>query len=98
MPASPAQVKSLNFFRSSGVRIGKANKAQGRAESDKAVQAMKTKGLTVHPVTPALEAQWRTAAETMYPYIQGKFVSAEIFAEVQKVLKEYRADQAASQP
>ena len=77
---------------------GKANKAQGRAESDKAVQAMKSKGLIVHPVTPELEAQWRTAAEAMYPHIQGKFVSVEIFAEVQKVLKEYRAGKAAAKP
>jgi TRAP-type C4-dicarboxylate transport system substrate-binding protein len=77
---------------------GKANKAQGRAESDKAVQAMKSKGLTVHPVSPELEAQWRTAAEAMYPYIQGKFVSVEMFDEVQKVLKEYRATQGSAKP
>jgi TRAP-type C4-dicarboxylate transport system substrate-binding protein len=77
---------------------GKANKAQGRAESDKAVQAMKSKGLTVHPVSPELEEQWRKAAEEFYPQVKGKFVAPEIFDEVQKLLKEYRAGKAAAKP
>lgn len=75
---------------------GKANKAQGRAESDKAVQAMKGKGLVVHPVTPELEEQWRKAAEEFYPKVKGSFVAPEIFDEVQKLLKEHRAGKAAA--
>ena len=35
-----------------------------RAEAVQAVQAMKAKGLTVHPVTPALEEEWRTPIQS----------------------------------
>ena len=70
---------------------GVANKAQSRAESLKSVEAMKTKGLTVHPVPPALEAEWRRGAEPFYPRIKGKLVPADIWDEVQKILAEYRA-------
>lgn len=70
---------------------GKANKSQGRAESDRAVAAMKEKGLTVHPVPPELEAEWRKAAELFYSKIRGGLVPADIFDEVDRLLKEFRA-------
>jgi TRAP-type C4-dicarboxylate transport system substrate-binding protein len=76
---------------------GKANKAQGRAESEKSVAAMKEKGLKVTPITPDLEEEWRKAAEVIYPQIKGKVVPAETFDEVVRVLKEYRAGGAGKQ-
>jgi len=93
LPASvrPALLKAA-------VEAGKANKTQGRAESDKSVEAMKSKGLKVHPVSPELEAQWRAAAEAFYPKLKGKFVPAEIFDEVQRLLAEHRATQRAATP
>jgi len=90
----PAEAKPV--LLKTAVEAGKANKAQGRAESDKSVEAMKSKGLTVHPVSPELEAQWRTAAEVFYPKLKGQFVPAEIFDEVQSLLKEHRASPAAA--
>lgn len=89
--ARPALLKA-------SVEAGKANKAQGRAESDKSVEAMKSKGLMVHPVSPELEAQWREAAEAFYPKLKGKFVPAEIFDEVQRLLKEHRANPRTAAP
>jgi len=80
------------------VEAGKANKTQGRAESDKSVEAMKSKGLTVHPVSPELEAQWRAAAEAFYPKLKGKFVPAEVFDDVQRLLAEHRAHPSAATP
>ncbi len=80
------------------VEAGKANKAQGRAESEKSVEAMKSKGLTVHPVSPELEAQWRAAAEAFYPKLKGKFVPAEIFDDVQRLLAEHRGHPSAATP
>jgi TRAP-type C4-dicarboxylate transport system substrate-binding protein len=77
---------------------GKINKAQGRAESDKAVIAMKEKGLTVHPVTPQLEAEWRKVSEDFYPKIRGHLVPDDIFAEVERLLKEYRATGGPAKP
>jgi TRAP-type transport system periplasmic protein len=41
-------------------------------------------------MTPALEAQWRTLFEGVYPQIRGKLVPADVFDEVQRLLKEYR--------
>jgi len=92
----PANAKPV--LLKAAVEAGKANKIQGRAESDKAVEAMKSKGLIVHPVSPELEAQWREAAEAFYPKLKGKFVPAEIFDEVQALLKEHRARTAAAKP
>ena len=77
---------------------GKLNKAQGRAESDKAVAAMKAKGLTVHPVSPELDAAWRKTAEVFYPKLRGGLVPADIFDEVVRLLKEYRASGSSAKP
>ena len=90
----PADAKPA--LRKAALEAGKTTKALGRAESDKSVEAMKSKGLTVHPVSPELEAQWRAAAEVFYPKLKGQFVPAEIFDEVQRLLAEHRATQRAA--
>ena len=76
-------------------QAGKEIKANSRQEADEAVAAMKKRGLQVTPVSPALEAEWRTAAEEAYPKIRGKIVPADIFDEVLRLLKEYRASKPA---
>ena len=45
-------------------------------------------------LTPEIEAEWRAMAERAYPLIRGKMVPAELFDEVQELLREYRAGQA----
>jgi TRAP-type C4-dicarboxylate transport system substrate-binding protein len=82
---------SRTILMQAAQETGKANQAQGRAESDKAVAAMKEKGLTVHPVSPELEAEWRKTAEAFYPKLQEVLVPADVFAQVKKYLQEYRA-------
>lgn len=64
--------------------------ARGRAESNEAVQAMKARGLTVIPIPPAAEAEWRTMAEKLYPQIRGSIVPADMFDDVVRLLAEYR--------
>lgn len=64
---------------------------KARAESDEAVRTMRARGLVVHPVTPELEAEWRQFSESFYPRIRGKLVPADMFDEVQRVVKEFRA-------
>lgn len=61
-----------------------------RAESDQAVEAMQKRGLTVHRVTPEIEAEWRSWAEGVYPKIRGGLVPADEFDEVERLLQEYR--------
>ncbi len=70
---------------------GKEIQARSRKEGEDAVTAMKKRGLTVHEVTPELEAQWRAEAEKVYPKIRGRIVPADIFDDVQRLVKEYRA-------
>ena len=85
----PAEAKEALLKASA--EAGQSNKNQGRTESDKAVAAMKEKGLTVHKVTPELEVEWRKASEWFYPKIRGKLIAEDIFAEVERLLNEYRA-------
>src|SRR6266581_5568628 len=70
---------------------GKEIRANSRRESDESVAAMKKRGLNVHELTSELETRWRAAAEEIYPDIRGRIVPADIFDEVQRLLKEYRA-------
>lgn len=72
-------------------QAGREIKANSRKEAAEAVAAMQKRGLQVTPVPPALEAEWRTAAEAAYPKIRDKIVPGEIFDEVLRLLKEYRA-------
>ncbi len=70
---------------------GKDIRANSRKESDDSVAAMKKRGLIVHELNPEQEAQWRAGAEEIYPDLRGRIVPADIFDEVQRLLKEYRA-------
>ena len=70
---------------------GREIKANSRQESLDSVAAMQKRGLTVQPVTPELEEEWRKAAELLYPEIRGRVVPADMFDEVQRLLGEYRA-------
>jgi TRAP-type C4-dicarboxylate transport system substrate-binding protein len=65
--------------------------AKSRKEGDEAVEAMVKRGLTVHKLGPEDETEWRKLGEQLAPKIRGKMVPADIFDEVQRLLKEYRA-------
>jgi TRAP-type C4-dicarboxylate transport system substrate-binding protein len=69
---------------------GKEIKANGRKESDDSVQAMQKRGLKVTRMTPELEAEWRQAAEAVYPKIRGSLVPEDVFDATLRLLKEYR--------
>lgn len=78
-------------IRKAAEEAGRQIQARSRAEADESVEAMKKRGLTVHPVTPEAEAQWKKLAEEVYPKIRGKVVPVDIFDEVLRLLREYRA-------
>ncbi len=73
---------------------GEQMRGRGRAEAEQSVEAMKKRGLKVQPVTPQLEAEWRKLAEQVYPKIRGAMVPADLFDEVQRLLREHRANPA----
>jgi TRAP-type C4-dicarboxylate transport system substrate-binding protein len=70
---------------------GEQIKARSRAESSESVEAMKKRGLTVQAMTPELQLEWNKFAEEVYPQIRGKAVPAEMFDEIMRLVKEYRA-------
>jgi TRAP-type C4-dicarboxylate transport system substrate-binding protein len=74
---------------------GQEIQANGRREGDEAVAQMQKRGLTVHTLTPELAAKWQAAMEEVYPKLRGRIVPADMFDEVQRLLKEYRAGKGA---
>jgi TRAP-type C4-dicarboxylate transport system substrate-binding protein len=85
---TPAQQAAL---ARSAAQSGREIQQRNRLESDQAVEAMKKRGLIVHPLTPELEALWRREVEAIYPRLRGKLVPADLFDEVRRLLQERRA-------
>ena len=78
-------------MRAAAAEAGRQFQARGRAESDEAVAAMRRRGLTVEPVAPAVDAEWRALSESFWPRIRGRMVPADIFDEAVRIVNEYRA-------
>jgi TRAP-type C4-dicarboxylate transport system substrate-binding protein len=86
LPAANRE-KLVPLARDAGLKM----KAAGRAESDGAVTTMKKRGLTVQPVPPAVEAEWRAVVDKVQDKIRGKIVPADFYDEAQRLLAEFRA-------
>ena len=81
-----------DVMASAAADAGKQIQDASRKESDEAVDTMKKKwGLSVHAMTPELQQQWRTFAESVYPKIRGSLVPPEVFDEARRLVAEYRA-------
>ncbi len=78
-------------LRKAATETGRLIKAGGRRESVESVEAMRKRGLRVHAVTPEVGAEWRQVVEAAYPKIRGVIVPEDMFDEVVKQLKAYRA-------
>jgi TRAP-type C4-dicarboxylate transport system substrate-binding protein len=77
----------------SAADCGQEFQTLGRQENQEAVEAMKRRGLQVHPVSKEAEDEWRRFSEGFYPQIRGTIVPADMFDEVMQVLRDYRATQ-----
>jgi TRAP-type transport system periplasmic protein len=73
---------------------GKELTAAARKFNDEAVTAMRGRGLTTHPVSPELEAEWRREVEALHPKIRGKLVPAGLFDETRRLIEESRRNSA----
>lgn len=80
------------------VDAGKKIRAQSRAESLEATEAMKKRGLQVRPVPQELEDDWRRFVEAVYPKMRGKIVPADAFDKALSLVAEYRASHKTGQP
>jgi TRAP-type C4-dicarboxylate transport system substrate-binding protein len=76
---------------------GRQIKADGRAENEASVAAMVKRGLTVHKVSPEVEAEWHAVVARVQDQIRGRIVPADMYDEVQRLLKEY-ASQGGEKP
>jgi TRAP-type C4-dicarboxylate transport system substrate-binding protein len=87
---TPSQREAMH---AAALEAGKQMQIRSRAESSQAIEAMKKRGLQVHPVSPELEAEWRQFLETVYPKMRGNMVPADVFDEIQGLLAARRASQ-----
>jgi TRAP-type C4-dicarboxylate transport system substrate-binding protein len=84
---------ALDALRQAAAEAGEKIRVRSRLETEESVTAMQKRGLTVHSVTPQIEAEWRQLAESVYPKIRGTMVPADMFDEVQRLLRERRASE-----
>jgi len=85
---SPAAQEAL---RKSAREAGRLIKADGRRENVESIEAMRKRGLIVHPLSLELDAEWNRTVEQAWPKIRGTVVPEDIFDEVMNDLKTYRA-------
>ncbi len=85
----PAELKAK--LKKIAEEEGARSRAEIRTLGDKAVAAMKDRGLVVQELSEAEVARWEKAAAEAYPLVRGKLVPAELFDEVRKLAAEYRA-------
>jgi TRAP-type C4-dicarboxylate transport system substrate-binding protein len=85
-------------MREAAEEAGRQIKEHGRAESERAIETMKSKGLKVHSVTPETEDIWRKTLEEWHPRIRGSLVPPDIFDEVFRLLEELRRTQGNPKP
>jgi TRAP-type transport system periplasmic protein len=77
-------------LRRSSEEAGKTVSLQAHKEMQESVAAMQKRGLKVTQLTPAAEGEWRALFAGLYPKIRGTLVPADLFDEVQRLLREYR--------
>jgi TRAP-type transport system periplasmic protein len=83
-------------LQQAATQAGQEIQSNARKEADEAVAAMIKRGLQIHRLTPELEAKWLAGAEEVYPLIRGRLVPEDIFDEVMRLVKEYRAGRSPS--
>ena len=83
-----------NALMTSATAAGKQIQDASRRENDEALETLKTKlKVEVHSLSPQLQQEWRTFAESVYPRIRGTLVPADVFDEARRLVNEYRASQ-----
>jgi TRAP-type transport system periplasmic protein len=82
-----ARATCMSAARQAGEKL-QADVRKGGAE---AVKAMQDHKLHVVSVPDDALAQWRSAAENIYPKLRGAYVPAEMFDETQRLVAEFRA-------
>jgi hypothetical protein len=66
-------------------------KTEARKLGGEAVKVMKDNGLAVHAVPAAAAAEWEKQAKAAWPKVMGTTIPADLVAEIEKHLAEFRA-------
>jgi TRAP-type C4-dicarboxylate transport system substrate-binding protein len=90
---SPAGQTAL---RQAAVKATEDLRAARERSDREAIEAMRQRGLQVHPLTPQAEAEWQQLVTAAYPQIRGGMVPAELFDNVQKSLADFRSGHVAA--
>jgi TRAP-type transport system periplasmic protein len=77
-------------MRQAAEEAGKKVREQSRKEMTESVAAMQKRGLKVNQLTPEATAEWQALFDGVYPKLRGNLVPADVFDEVQRLLREYR--------
>lgn len=91
--AIPADLRSK--LAAAAEKRGAEVRERSRKEDETAIVAMQKRGLQVHAVTPEAQAAWEQTARSAYPKIRGRLVPEDLFDQVERLLKEFRASQGA---
>jgi len=78
-------------FLEAAAEAGRSIKAEGRAENERAVQAMVKRGLQVQKVSPGVEQEWRAETDKVQNLLRGEIVPVDVYDEVERLLREFRA-------
>ncbi len=76
-------------------QVGEELRASNRVQEQRSLEAMKSRGLELVPVTDAMVKEWTETVEKAYPRVRESLVPPPIFDEVQRLRDEYRKTQAA---
>jgi len=71
--------------------IGAANKAEIRRQDGTAIKVMQKYGLSVVQVDEATRQQWIATSRSLYPYLRGSIVPAEVFDQATAAVEACKA-------
>ena len=85
-------------LRKTARETGKLIKADGRRENTESVEAMRKRGLKVHPLTPELDAEWDRTVEKSLSKVRGNAVPDDVYDDIVDMLKGFRASKSSTSP
>ena len=85
-------------LRTTAKETGKLIKADGRRENVESVEAMRKRGLKVHPLTSEMDAEWDQTVEKSISKVRGNAVPDDVYDDIVDMLKSFRAGKATTPP
>lgn len=78
------------------LQVGEDLRATNREQEERSLQAMKSRGLQVVPVSSEVVTEWTETVKKAYPRVRENLVPPAVFDEVERLRDEYRKTEAAS--